>query len=577
MADLGIVFKSSIQSPEKMLKISSGLERLDWNGKPVDYYFPLKSPKEIINKIINDDFTDISIIEWVCLFSEKDLIYPEGLKENQIIFRIFKAIVRDPIVANLLLFRAAMAIEGYPNSLPNSMQTRLHYLKGTLGKLHTSILDIVLAAQADNFEEVSLSIIHKSIQPNNLFQHLGLSNCVNIRSNVHQCIHRTPTLEMLDKYEEWYCQYLHENNKNNKINLINEIALNKEVIKKYKKLINRISNICDPSVNNSLWSDLSDESRMVLSKVFRLSDYYKVRDIIKLLEKEEVSHALDISDIEISHLRRRTFFWKNYQEKILSIRVLLPFKTYSLLGKVGKLAGWYDVMKNELHSEVLIIEFNDILIVDVLRGLGTEWRIFNKLSRNINLLQHQEITEIDQIRKMYQDDEHDHELAWQWAAEKELREKYRLKVDEGVTWFAGLNEEYGAYNSKTGLPTPSKEILEERNMKIESWWHSFFKSEEKLGKYGSSAKTDINCKRLLEARQQGRLGKKQLMRKHLEDAASEGDITAIVILVNDFLLGAKRTQHEREQGEHWYKKLQSLAKQGNGTAIEFLEIHKKSS
>jgi hypothetical protein len=563
VADLGVRFRVGQPSPVEMEALADGLSLFEWQSSEPAGAFPPRQGADVIRAVLDGKEDEISILEWSNLFTEPEWPIIDGRPHDDVCFLIFRALVKRKPVTNLLLFRAALFLNGGAY-FSDVMLSNIHQLSGALAGSHALSLKLVINARESDFGSSAYEAIDQSVTPARLFANAGLGACRELIRNTVGAVIRLASSPVFLEYSSWFSGLLKELTKSDQVMLIEAIASHGTAeLGRGKKLANDLKAYCDPSVEASLWSELSEGAQKVLSTALNISEYFKIRELSKRLKESEALGLPEMSETSQKNIRSRTLFWSNYQTSLLSVRVLLPEATAEYLKNRGTLSFWYELMSHGDIAEILILEFEEVLIVDILRGPSTEIRVFRKSRRNIQLLQQGKIAAPEEIRRMYQDDEHDHLIAWQWSVEKLLRTEYSIQVDDGTTWFKSLSK-------KAGAPTPGSDVLAQRNQALDIWWKTFLAQEAQLGKYGSD--DSAGSQRVLtEARHYKRTGQKRLWRDTLEDEARNGDTLSLMLLVKDLLLSGRGSYEERIRGEHWLDKLKEKAKAGDMSAQKFLE------
>lgn len=563
MADLGVRFRVGQPSPVEMEALADGLSLFEWQSSEPAGAFPPRQGADVIRAVLDGKEDEISILEWSNLFTEPVWPIIDGRPHDDVCFLIFRALVKRKPVTNLLLFRAALFLDGGAY-FSDVMLSNIHKLSGALAGSHALSLKLVINARESDFGSSASEAIDQSVTPARLFANAGLGACRELIRNTVGAVIRLASSPVFLEYSSWFSGLLKELTKSDQVMLIEAIASHGTGgLGRKKELANDLKAYCDPSVEASLWSELSEGAQKVLSTALNISEYFKIRELSKRLKESEALGLPEMSETSQKNIRSRTLFWSNYQTSLLSVRVLLPEATAEYLKNRGTLSFWYELMSHGDIAEILILEFEEVLIADVLRGPSTEIRVFRKSRRNIQLLQQGKIAAPEEIRRMYQDDEHDHLIAWQWSVEMLLRTEYSIQVDDGTTWFKNLSKQAGA-------PTPGSDVLAQRNQALDIWWKTFLAQEAQLGKYGSD--DSAGSQRVLtEARHYKRTGQKRLWRDTLEDEARNGDTLSLMLLVKDLLLSGRGSYEERIRGEHWLDKLKEKAKAGDMSAQKFLE------
>lgn len=570
MADLGIRFSFTPARPREMEALADGLGLSEWISEDPEGAFPPRSGADVIRAVLEGREDDISILEWSNLFAEERWPDTGEHSVDEVCFQIFRALVKRKPVTNLLLFRAALFLNGGAY-FSRVLLSKIHLLSGAVSGSHALALKLVIDARESDFSTIANTSILKSATPASLFVKAGLGACRQlIRYTLDASIRLAGTPALLE-HSYWFAAMVKNLGRSDQVALVEAVASHGvEGLSKETNLLNALREYCDPSVETSLWYELSEDALKVLSALLKVTQFFKIRGIAKVLEEQSALELPGMTEAHQKNIRSRTLFWSNYQSRLLSVRVLLSQATVQYLKARGGVSYWYEPMTLGDNSEVLVLEFDEVLIVEVLRGPSTEMRIFRKSNRNCKLLQQGQISSPNEIREMYQDDEHDHLIAWQWSAENLLRTEYSILVDDDVSWFRGLSEQAGAYKRSKGLPQPNAEILSQRTKELDIWWKSFLEKERNLGKYGTGTDSDGRERVIAEARQYKRTGKKRLWRDVLESEARKGDVLSLFLLVKELLLSGRGTHEERLRGEHWYDKLKGIANAGDTAAQDAL-------
>ena len=506
-----------------MVTLTQGILLTEWSFDEPSGSFPPKQGADVIRAVLDGREDEVSILEWSNLFTQSD--WPEVGERSQddVCYILFRAIVKRKPVTNLLLFRAALFLNG-GGSFSEVLLTKVHMLSGVVSNAHNLTVTLVVNARDSNFSNLATEAISRGVTPFQLFKSAGLSACRELIRNTIRSVTRLASSPVLLEYSSWFSGILKHLSKPDQVVLVEAIATHGcQSLASKIQLIKSLKLLCDPANEGSLWYELSAETLKILTPLLKVSQFFKIRDIARKLENPDALNLPGMSEATQKNLRNRILFWSNYQTRLLSVRVLLPDTTAEFLSRNKALSLWYERMSSGDQTEVLVLEFDEVLITEFLRGPSTDFRIFRKSNRNANLLQQGNIDSPDDIRRMYQDDEHDHLLAWQWSAEKLLRTEYSIWVDEDVFWFRGLSEQDGSYTSKCGLPEPHPTILSDRNEDLESWWQRFIENEKKLGKYGENSVDSGSKIAFVDARHYKRTEQKKLRRFSQEAEARKGE------------------------------------------------------
>lgn len=580
---IGVRFeRPSSPLPIKMMELVDGKYMKEWEGSGQKVTFPIRTI-EVLLRLLNEGFGEnISIIEWVNLFDSKgnwDQLHSEE-EVNQTTVNIVKAIVLDPNLVHLALFRAALSIENDTNQFPEILIQNLHLLEEYIpSDREKEAVRILVSANKNDFKSIARMSLLSNKTPGQLLAFTGLARCTNLYKNICLSVNDISEEITLPIHEGWIVSTLGELTDKNRILFINSLITGEASLKNCDLLVTWLTEHCHPSIENTIWFKINENTKATLRKYIEINNFCNVEQLVRLLLLPKVIDNLDIDETTQKQIKSRDIFWSHYQESILSIRIIIPDSTFAIISRENFNPDWLEIFEEENAStEIVIIEFKSHIIVEFFRGRASEIRVFNKNSRNENLLLKEKKVRIDTIRKLFEDGVHDHMFLWQWACEKWLRENYKILPDSHITRFKGLPSSACNYSHKTGLPTPSQELLENRRNQLEQWNTDFFDYESQIK--DSNADSLKTRQLTTKARQAKDLGITKLMCEYLEAAAKLGDIDSIEKLYNWLLKKPMGTEQERLAGDYWlniYKVYQgerniskitiTVAKRKNGIGI----------
>ena len=311
-----------------------------------------------------------------------------------------------------------------------------------------------------------------------------------------------------------------------------------------------------PDREESFWGKLSSFAKEVLVKRFAFSLFPIHRQILHRFIDEYIN-ILDRDDANVSkRMRNRLEFWSNYSERILNSRLLVPeVEGYAKVTNGIKVNVFEPLDQNE-PTEIIVLEFEGIVILDQLRPTGAAIRIFKSDYSSASTLLHQPISKEKDVLVLHQDDIHDHAYLWQWSLESLLRQSYQLLPNPGLVRFASLGNKFNRYVHGKGLSTPDKQARKDRTEKLELWTSSFMRIERLLGKYEGleSVKENLqrNKIRILKTIDQSN-EYVQALRKE----ANAGHKWAMNELAHFLLTKSSGSVEERLEGEKWFGQIKS--------------------
>jgi hypothetical protein len=552
----GISFNPPAASqPDKMKALIDGLCMKNWgpNGKEVN--FPLRSMEQILEHLANNRGSEVSIIEWIYLFDNKDGW--DDLKSedevNQTSVNIIKAIVNDPNLIHLTLFRVALSIENEDSHFPKILIDNLNLLEKYMSsEREKDAIRILVAASHGTYFPIATMSLNAGVTPGELLISTGLARCTNLYRDICFALIDLTTEIKLPKHENWLVNSIGELSNKVRVEFLNSLIPKIRNLKESNKFISWLSEYCHPSIENSIWFNLNVDTKKILRTYIEISDFCNVEHLVRLILSKHVIEELNIDEATKKQIRSRDIYWSHYQDSIVSIRVIVPKTTAKAISNISTQPEWLEIFEdNNASTEIVIFEFSNHIIVEFLRGRSSEVRVFKNNSRNVNLLLKQKSIRLDTIRKLFENGVHDHVFLWQWACEKWLRENYKILPDSHITKFKGLPPSASTYRQLSGLPTPKLDLLLERKKQLESW-NSYFFQDEKIVKKGQVDSLEMRMW-TVKARQDKDHGDYKSMCKHLELAAKLGDMNAAYRLAKWLLTKGGATETERVLGEYWLK------------------------
>jgi hypothetical protein len=212
-----------------------------------------------------------------------------------------------------------------------------------------------------------------------------------------------------------------------------------------------------PNQNPHLWRKLTPKARELLTQMTGGTTYRIFDLIIDLIRKNP-----SVQGAEATLLLNRKEFWKVYQQHFLSIRLLLPEKTYTGLQEDSTaLSKHASLLLDDASpdTEVCIFELEKYFIVEFMRGQGKEGRIFEATKENRDILFNSQLS-VSKIRQLSCINKYDHCFLWQHFLSLKL-----------------LNLGIKPKGKNKWLKEPSADKLQERNKQLPSWKKSIDKLE----------------------------------------------------------------------------------------------------
>jgi len=556
---MGIDFKiPAVKNPRKIEALAKGMEAHDWNVLESTNAFPPKSIDEILLLLEEGQTDSITIMDWIYLFDNKETWDSNHADKDvaRTSVKIFNAISDNGPLTNLALFRAALTIDGVGDLFPSLLLDYIHLLEDNLSGWKKEILNIVIKARDGNYSDIAISVAKAELSVSEFFSKYRLPKCTRLKHVVAASIPYVCKTIDLASYAGWCMYMVKECEHGIGIEILNVLLVERlKDVKSNNYLINKFNGICHPRNENGYWYELSEPAQISLKKIISVSDFHYFKNLVELICRPEV---LSLDENSRRQIKRRSQFWGHYESRILSIRLLVSEETYKNIDGFIRNKKWLELLSDKEGSEVIVLELDSVIIIEVLRGEASEIRVFEKNSRNINILLKSIKPSLNDFRKAHQDAVHDHAVCWQWACESWLRKNYKIHPDEGTTRFKGLPPTACQYIQNKGLPTPEKTMLELRAEEVEQWAKSFFARERLLGKYTSDGNEAKAHELLLLGQQFNQMGDYTQMIEHWESASKLGNRTAMMNLAEYYLTKAKSRAELRMRGDVWLRKAAEL-------------------
>jgi len=265
-------------------------------------------------------------------------------------------------------------------------------------------------------------------------------------------------------------------------------------------------------------------------------------------------------------VQNRIDFWSNYSDRMLRSRLLITPKLFSIpVFSNSENIGCSEIEPIDLAypSEVLILEFNGVCIVDHLRPTWGAVRFYKSEYSTSKALFDNNLKLEHDLLNLHQDDIHDHAFLWQWSLEKLLREKYKLKPNPRITRFRSLGARFNSYVHGSGLSRPDKTSREQREATLVDWELNFIKREKGFGKYRNIASLEHNIldNKLRNLTSSGNYAEYVDV---LKLKANAGFLWAMKDLSKYLLTKQPASQHDRETGTYWHERAMASESSGAG-------------
>lgn len=538
-----------------MLALSnSGSVDSNFQGKTS---YPPKQPKDVLALIMRGDTAEISLVEWNRFITISDVWkeIEQSTDTDDVVLAVFAEAEVNAGFRQLLMLKAVLTLEHNEKMLPSLLFSHLPILSKSLKGIDSERFSFLVLLSQEDTIAISELLFQRRILPHQLLSHFGWPTYTQLLRTVEGIfIHHLSDFDWWH-YENYLISSLESLAGSNQITLAEYVISDlpgRSITPAIKKWF---FSKCSPEEDGSIWGKLSSSAKEVLVKHFEFSLFPIHRQIVNRFISEHKS-ILDSDDENVTkRMKNRLDFWSNYSERILNSRLLVPDVEGYHLNRMG--AGLEVSIVEPLNrgepTEILILEFESIAILDQLRPTGAAIRIFKSEYSSASTLLNQLISSEREVLVLHQDDIHDHAYLWQWSLENLLRQTYQLVPNPGLIRFNSLGNRFSAYVHGSGLRTPDKQARNERTEKLEMWTSSFMRIERLLGKYDGLENVEENLKRN-KIRLLKTVDKNAEYTEILRQEASAGHRWAIKDLAHYLLTKPAASYSERMEGEKWLEK-----------------------
>jgi hypothetical protein len=533
--------------------------------------FPPRRLSQILTLIKNGHAEAITIMEWLCVFQDNFDWHEEQEEDTDAIcLLLWQAIIENSSVSQIALFKAALYLDGQQDKFPiiliNSLELAVQFVSKT-DRLRINWLLAIKSKKFNQCAEQALARLHTPLQ---YLKAIGLPKAARYRTKILSHLVSNFPKDIEGKHATWLLACFEEMTQQELLSNCDELFVK---AKKYNQYIELwVKKHCLPDVDNSLWFELSEQSRQQLRTQYKLSNYYTFKQVVTALCMPEVARYLNLSEQEVKQLQSRAAFWANYSEQFNQIRILLPKNTTPILKDIINVnANHIITLPNDVseNSEACVFELADKIVVEIFRGEASEIRIFEKSARNENRLLRDNNLTLKIIRNMSHDYVHDHVILWQYHCEKLLRTRLNITPNENTSYFKGIPKRFARYCYDNGLFLANKELLHERSQQLEQWNQLFWQRELQSEKYQGMSSFKRTIEKDYQIAIQAKLhGDDEKYAHYIQHAANKGHLAAMYILGLSIISDPKSNENLKVAGEQWICK---SAEQGYQLAIDMVK------
>ncbi|XWK90405.1 MAG: EH signature domain-containing protein [Phormidium sp.] len=424
---------------------------------------------EIISDIQNNQTDRISLLEWAyCLYNKAEWDEENPQQSQETSQKIWQEATHNSWLKQMLFWLVALYYgERNSRKIAPSLADCFPKFKSRFVISYPLAVQILTVLSNQSFDKLAKLCWQHFLTPKQLLNRAQLPPNITGNNTALDEIVKLFTIENPHiQQQNLLIKCFEEMSIEQQVRAIENLLINVsiEVGSTLSKLVEWLRQNYGPRTASSRWQQLSEQAKLALGQWIKAASYRDFEILVDVL----LQH-LNSEDYQYNQLRRRRDFWSNYSDRFERIRILLPQESANIIG--SHLQRDVDILLADGSdaTEVCIFDFGDWFVVEFFRGIGSEIRLFDRH-------QHPQIEQIlfasptlsiKQIRRL-DGNIHDHVYLWQNHCEKWLRD-FGIRPNSKTKTFKGLSGNCAKYDENNGLPTPSKEDLQNREDRLRKW------------------------------------------------------------------------------------------------------------
>ncbi|MGA9380878.1 MAG: EH signature domain-containing protein, partial [Phormidium sp.] len=424
---------------------------------------------EIISDIQNNQTDRISLLEWAyCLYNKAEWDEQNPQQSQETSQKIWQEATHNSWLKQILFWLLALNYDDRNSEkLAPSLADCFPKFKSRFVISYPLAVQILTILSNQSFDKLAQLCWQHLLTPKQLLNRAQLPPNISIINTALDDMVKlfsieTPHIQQQNLLIKCFEEMSIEQQVKAIKNLLMNVSI--EVGSTLSTLVEWLRQNYGPRAANSLWNQLSEQAKLALRQWIKAASYRDFEILVDVL----LQH-LNSEDYQYNQLKRRRDFWSNYSDRFERIRILLPQESANIIG--SHLQRDVDILLADGSdaTEVCIFDFGDWFVVEFFRGIGSEIRLFDRH-------QHPQIEQIlfasptlsiKQIRRLG-GNIHDHVYLWLTLCEKWLRD-FGIRPNSKTKIFKGLSGNCAKYDENNGLPTPSKEDLQNREDRLIKW------------------------------------------------------------------------------------------------------------
>jgi len=535
--------------------------------------FPLRSLRRVINALENGHLDSVTPMEWLNIFQQTDeWSFEDDDEKNKICFLIWQAILESPTANQIAVFKAAQYVDNREDEFPLALFETLELAFKFMPVSVQAQFHWLQLVHQQHYQQCANQLFEQKITLNTHLNNLYLPQACQYKTNILIELVNVVPNSLSAAQEKWLYDSAFQSGTTEIKAQLCDLLLQK--LQQVGPLLEEMFRAtCLPLSENSYWMLLSKRAQNILKAKFEIGGYHLFQSFFNALSGT-VLHQSTMSEIEQNQLTRRMYFWSNYSDKIERVRFILPTNTIEEITSSAFLQQVEDSDLIELkpnaaeHKEVCILELDNIIAVEFLRGQSSELRLFKKNERNERRLLLSDYIDLAQLREMTFDGVHDHMILWQSFCERMLAKEYDLYPNDGLKRFLIGESAAIPYSKNKGMPKAKSELLEERVRQFSQWNHAFWQQEYQSNKYDNISDFEKKGGFYLALAKQAKVsGDSKGYHENLSKSALRNHPEATWLLGQKLLTDPSANKQLKMEGESLIKTAASL---GHAQAIELV-------
>ena len=423
---------------------------------------PPRSVSVICDLLVSGNTARISLLEWVKLFEAGEYFDTlDSHKASSLISIIWEQIATQMNVRQLAFWRMCLYFDGQSKMIPKPLMDKFRSKMISIKSVDLQRSLLLIALDEKNENDIAYYALQTSVTPKTLFFKRGLPNNIQLLTSAKEKLENVLSQKGLTKFVDNYLQIISAYSAQEQDQAVTRLADKVETAQLIKShsLLHYLKDIYSPNKLNSRWGFLTSSAQESLRGVFGVAYFTDFKTFIFQLTSPKLTEALSLTSSEVKQLRSRVTFWSNYQSRIQNFKVFLPLKTSQTIKSFGLNLPDHSLVSRFTSdrevTELCLIEFEQYIVVEYLRGGLSSARIYNKSYERIQSILTVNKLNVDFLNVIDCEKEHDHLVFWQHSCEKMLREEFKILPGSNLKRFLivdGENQVYKIYDKKRGLP-----------------------------------------------------------------------------------------------------------------------------